>query len=151
MLLWENVMSAAFLVVTSVIIWGALQGWFSKRIHPKPGPEPVLVKDNQDLKDRIAKLEARIFELENELAAKNALIAQLNATIQRLMDDIARLTTDLAKCQENEAKLAAALKIALEELQACRAALAKCKAELLAKQVQNAVCKLQPENANLLR
>jgi len=44
-----------------------------------------------------------------------------------------------------------ALKAALEDLTACRAQLSKCKSELLATKIKDAVCKMQPENANLLR
>jgi chromosome segregation ATPase len=148
---WPNVLSLSFLVLFSVILWGTWQGFFSKRTK-KVAAVP---KETEDLcaaiKEENARLRARVFELENDLAAKIALIDELNRKIQELMNTINALTLDLDMWRKKVAELSALLKAALEDLRACRAELSKVKAALLAKQVQDAVCKYQPENANLLR
>jgi chromosome segregation ATPase len=148
---WPIALGFAILVVVSVTLWGAMQGWFSSKIKVNRPRDSVDVDLCEPYKRRIAELENRIFDLENLLANRDARIKDLERTIQKLMADIARLTEDLAKCQASEADLRNKLKIALDELSACRAALRECRAQLLAKKVSDAVCKLQPENANLLR
>lgn len=147
---WPVVLGFAILVVVSVTLWGAAQGWFSSRIPKKPAP-PADIDPCAALRNKIADLENRILDLENLVAQKDARIRELEKTIQNLLDQIKRLTEDLYTCQKSEADLRNKLKIALEELDACRAALRDCKAQLLAKQIASSVCKLQPENANLLR
>jgi chromosome segregation ATPase len=149
---WPTMMSFSFLIFFSVLLWGTWQGFFSTRIKRTPIQEKADVGDPcADLRAENTRLKARIFELENELASKNALVNELNKKIQELLDIINKVTLDLDTCRNRNAELSAALKAALEDLAACRSQLAKCKSELLAKQIKDSVCKMQPENANLLR
>ena len=149
---WPNVMSLSFLAFFSILLWGTWQGFFSTRIKKSPAPEKGSAGDPcADLRAENTRLKARVFELENELAAKNALVNELNMKIQELLNIINKVTLDLDTCRNRNAELSAALKAALEDLAACRSQLAKCKGELLAKQIKDSVCKMQPENANLLR
>lgn len=148
---WQPVMSTSFLVVILIVIWGATQGWFSKRIRKPPTPKKRDIDDCEVYKKEIRRLQARISELEDDNTRLRALAADLEKQIQQLLETINKLTMDLDACRNENARLRAALKQALDDLAACRAALAKCRAELLAKKVSDAVCKLAPENANLLR
>lgn len=149
---WPNVISLSFLVFFSVLLWGTWQGFFSARIK-----KPAIIEKGEaidpcaELRAENARLRGRIFELENQLAAQTALVNELNKKIKDLLEIINKLTLDLDACQTQNAKLSAALKAALEDLAACRSQLAKCKAELLAQKIKDSVCKMQPENANLLR
>lgn len=150
---WPNLISLSFLILFSVLLWGTWQGFFSARI--KKSTHIVAQSETIDpctaLRAENARLKGRIFELENQLAAQTALANELNKKIKDLLEIINKLTMDLDACRNRNAELSAALKAALEDLAATRSQLAKCKAELLAKQIKDAVCKMQPENANLLR
>jgi chromosome segregation ATPase len=149
---WPNVMSISFLVFFSVLLWGTWQGFFSTRIKRSLIPERIDAGDPCiALRDENTRLKARVFELENELAAKTAHVDELNKKIQELLNIINAVTLDLDTCRTRNAELSSALKAALEDLTACRAQLGQCKSELLAKQIKDSVCKMQPENANLLR
>ena len=151
---WPNMMSFSFLIFFSILLWGTWQGFFSTRINRTRAQEKADVSIGDpcaELRAENTRLKARIFELENDLASRNALVDELNKKIQELLDIINKVTLDLDTCQNRNAELSSALKAALEDLAACRSQLAKCKSELLATKVKDAVCKMQPENANLLR
>lgn len=151
---WAHFLSTTFLIFISILLWGTWQGWFSRRLKKsktdKPTPQPV-VDECKGLRELVARLQARIFDLENENAGLRAKILELQKQIEYLMNQINQLTTELEASRQREADLAARLRAALEDLQACRSALQKCKSELLAKKIADATCKLSPENANLLR
>lgn len=151
-MLWPQLLSTAFLVLAVIILWMSQQGMFSRKIAKPEAPQSSAQTDEcADLKALVKRLQGKIFELENELSQKNARISDLNGKLAQLMEDINRLSGDLLASQAREAAYNKALKQALEDLQACRAALAQCKADNLARQIRDAACKMQPENANLLR
>lgn len=148
---WQPVMSSSFLVVILIVMWGASQGWFSRKLKKTGKGTGGKVDDCEPYKREIQKLQARILELQDDVTRLNARVADLEKTIQQLLDTINRLTLELDATRKDNAALRAALKNAVDDLATCRAALAKCRAELLAKKASDAVCKLAPENANLLR
>ena len=151
---WPNMMSFSFLIFFSILLWGTWQGFFSTRINRTRAQEKADVSIGDpcaELRAENTRLKARIFELENEIASRNALVDELNKKIQELLDIINKVTLDLDTCRNRNAELSSALKAALEDLAATRSQLAKCKSDLLATKIKDAVCKMQPENANLLR
>lgn len=149
---WPHVLSMGFLVFISTILWGAWQGWFSRKLPKKVTEQQKTPEDPcKALRQENEQLRSRVFQLENENAALKARIAELQKQLEYLMDQINKLTAELEASRLREADLLARLKAALEDLQACRAALQKCNAQLIAKQIADATCKLTPENANLLR
>jgi len=151
---WPNMMSFSFLIFFSILLWGTWQGFFSTRIKRTRAQEKADVSIGDpcaELRAENTRLKARIFELENDLASRNALVDELNKKIQELLDIINKVTLDLDTCRNRNAELSSALKAALEDLAATRSQLAKCKSDLLATKIKDVVCKMQPENANLLR
>jgi septal ring factor EnvC (AmiA/AmiB activator) len=149
---WEISFGFAFLLVFLVTLYGAKNGWFSRIIRDSKGVDAGPPPDpTEPYKDLIKKLEAKIFELENELADRNARISDLLAKIKSLMENINQLTINLQNATTLNEQLKTALRNALDDLAKCRAELQKCKSKELADQIQKQVCKMQPENANLLR
>lgn len=149
MIAWQPVMSTSFLMFAGIVLWGTSQGWFSRKLKKTI---PAATKDSCDSYiNEIKKLRAKILEQQDDIARITARMADLEKQVQGLLFQINRLTTELDACRRSNAYLAARLKAALDDLTACRRELAKCRAELLAKNVSNAVCKLAPENSNLLR
>jgi len=152
---WRISLGFCFLVVISVIMWGASQGWYSKvvkKVHDVTTTNDCPPSENCDeYKKKIAMLEGRIFELETELNAKNAKISDLTRKLAELMDIINQLTTSLQNAEARIAELEAALKAAQEDLARCRQQLNECRAELLARRVVNEKCHMTPETNNLIR
>lgn len=148
---WRVFMGILFILFTSVVVWGAWQGWFSPEKRQELAAPNPLAQENKTLKTTIDTASNVVFEQSNDLAEKDAIIADLQRKLKELMDIINQLTTRLNQLEEENAKLRQALKQALEDLATCRSELQKCKAELAAKRITDAYCKMQPETANLLR
>lgn len=151
---WQVSMGFSFLVVISVIMWGASQGWYSKKLPPRPRTQlqAATSQDNCDeLLKKIAQLEGMNFSLTNELNEKNATISDLNAQIQQLMNAINDISTRLQNAETENAQLRTSLKNALDDLARCRRELQECRAELMAKRIAHEKCKMLPETSNLLR
>lgn len=150
---WQPIMSFSFLVVILIVLWAASQGKFTKKL--KQTAECVIDSRSQEncepYKKEIQRLNGVIIEQQQRIDTLAAQNAELSRKVNDLMNEINRLTNDLAAAKTENARLKAALKAAVEDLAACRRSLAQCRAELLAKRVTDATCKLQPENANLLR
>lgn len=146
---WQICMGFMFLCVISVIMYGAAQGWYSKKIKTQ---ETVVQNENCDAyKEEIERLKGKIFEQALELDAKTAKLAEMTKQLDELMNSINELTTRLQDAEEKNAKLAASLKNALEDLQRTRMQLQECSAKLLARRIVHDKCNLTPETANLIR
>jgi chromosome segregation ATPase len=146
--------SASFLVFAGVVLYLAVNGKFSRRLAiPVPVAKPPKKEGDPcaALRAELTKALALVNEKQRRIEELEARNAELERKTQELMDVINRLTLELDKVKGENARLQAALKQALDELVAARRALAECRAKLLAKQVSDEVCKLAPENANLIR
>ena len=149
---WETSLGFCFLVFVSVVLWGSSQGWFSKKIVIKPNATPAPAKETCDAyKLDIERLKGKIFEQSLELDAKKAKIAELTRGTTDLMNNINMLTTKLQAAEATNARMAAALKTALEDLDARSRKLQECTAHLLAKQITHEKCHMTPETSNLIR
>lgn len=147
---WEISMGFAFLVVISVIMWGASQGWYSKKI--KLNPEVVTkTEDCSEYIKEIERLKGKIFEQSLELDAAKAKVAELTRNVNELMDTINTLTTKLQEAEALNARMAASLKNALEDLDKKSRQLQECTARLLAKRIITEQCHMSPETNNLIR
>jgi septal ring factor EnvC (AmiA/AmiB activator) len=161
---WETFLGFVFIIFASVVLYGAAQGWFSRKVPAskllKGGDVNVTVRgglgassdcDCDALRKLIARLQGKIFELETALATCQAQNAEMRRELQDLMSAINELTTELQNALANLALINKKYKEALEELAECRRQLAECRAKLLARQITDETCHMQPENNNLLR
>ena len=150
---WQVSMGFAFLVVISVVLWGASQGWYSKKVVIRP--DVAVASGVQETCDKykveIDRLKGKIFEQSLELDKKTAKIAELTRDANDLMDAINTLTTRLQAAEAANARMAAALKNALADLQTRSRQLQECTAKLLARQIVNEKCHMTPETDNLVR
>jgi septal ring factor EnvC (AmiA/AmiB activator) len=149
---WQISMGFAFLVFISVVLWGASQGFYSKKVKLRPEASSAPPKELcTEYKLEIERLKGKIFEQSTELDAKNAKLAELTRNVNELMDAINSLTTKLQAAEATNARMAASLKNALEDLDKRSRQLQECNAKLLARQIVNEKCHMTPETANLLR
>lgn len=143
-------MGFMFLCVFSVIMYGASQGWYSRKI-PKQTNDKKDDENCDAYKEEIERLKATIFEQSLELDSKSAKIAELTKQLDDLMNAINDLTTRLQNAEEANAKLTASLKAALEDLDLTSRQLQECNAKLLARRIVNEKCHMTPETSNLIR
>jgi len=154
---WQVCLGFMFLIVISVIMWGASQGWYSKKIRRikdklKTSRASQAAGENCDeLRNEIERLKGKIFEQSMELDTKNAKLAQMTTQLNDLMNAINDLTLRLQNAETTNAKLSESLKNALDDLDKTRRQLQECSSKLLAKQITNQVCHMTPETANLIR
>lgn len=152
---WHISMAFAFLVLVSVVLWGASQGWYSKKVKLRPEASSAPQKDLKDACStyisEIERLKGKIFEQSTELDAKSAKLAELTRSANELMDAINSLTTKLQTAEATNARMATSLKNAVEDLDKRSRQLQECNAKLLARQIVNEKCHMTPETANLLR
>lgn len=149
---WQVCMGFAYLIVISVILWGASQGFYSKKIVTRPTDVATAsVETCEKYTSEIDRLKGKIFEQSLELDKKTAKIAELTRDANELMDSVNSLTTRLQEAEAANARMATALKNALGDLQSRSRQLQECTAKLLARQIVNEKCHMVPENANLLR
>jgi len=153
---WQVCLGFMFLIAISVIMWGASQGWYSKKIRRikdklKPSQNAPAGENCDELRNEIERLKGKIFEQSMELDTKNAKIAQMTTQLSDLMNAINDLTLRLQNAEASNAQLTRSLKNALEDLDKTRRQLQECSSKLLAKQITNKVCHMTPETANLIR
>ena len=149
---WQISMGFAFLVVISVTLWGASQGWFSKKVKIRPEASSTAQTDAcTKYKDEIERLKGKIFEQSTELDAKTAKLAELTQRVNELMDAINALTIRLQAAETANARMSASLKAALEDLDKRSRQLQECNAQLLSKRIVNEKCHMTPESNNLIR
>lgn len=154
MLQWQPVMSTAFLGFALIVLYLAVNGKFSRKFAiklPLAGNCKPSTEDCSELKKELVKALAAVNEKQRRIEELEAMNAELERKVQDLMNTINRLTLELDASRADATRYKASLKQALDELVACRRALTECKAKLLAKQVNDEVCKMAPENANLIR
>lgn len=146
---WRVFMGLMFISCAFVVVWGAWQGWFSpkKIIHP---PE-LATQDNTRLQQTVQSLNNVRFEQSNDIAEKDAIIADLQRKLLELTDIINDLTTKLNALESENAELRKQLQNALDDLAKCRSQLQKCNAELAAKRITDAYCKIASGYSSLLR
>lgn len=145
---WQVCLGYLWILVIVVIMWGASQGWYSKKIAKI---EEKAQENTEALKDELDALRKKIFDQQLEIDAKNAKIAELTRQVQDLMNSINVLTTRLQTAEAQNARLRQALKNTLDDLEKTRAQLQECRAKLLAKQIVSEKCQMTPETANLIR
>jgi chromosome segregation ATPase len=148
---WHVSMGFCFLVVISVVLWGASQGWYSKKISLKPAVTPPQKDDCNEYKLEIDRLKGKLFEQSMELDEKKAKLAELTKNVNDLMESINVLTTKLQAAETTNARLATSLKNALEDLDVRSRQLQECNAKLLARRIITEQCHMTPETANLIR
>ena len=147
---WQICMGFMFLCVITIILYGASQGWYSKQI--KTQKANVQQGDDCEVyKQEIERLKGKVFEQAMELDAKTAKLAEMAKQLDDLMNSINELTTRLQAAEERNAKLAASLKTALEDLDRTSRQLQECSAKLLARRIVHEKCQMTPETANLIR
>lgn len=156
---WQVCLGFMFLIVVSVIMWGASQGWYSKKVKKSKDTSKNTSgtvhggsdENCDELRNEIERLKGKIFEQSMELDTKAAKNAEMTRQLEELMNTINDLTTRLQNAETTNAQLSQSLKNALEDLDKTRRQLQECSAKLLAKQITNAVCHMTPETANLIR
>jgi chromosome segregation ATPase len=146
-------MGFSFLVVISVILWGASQGFYSKKVVLSPKkPATATAKDAcEEYKLELDKCNGKVFEKSLELDKMTAKVAELTRDVNDLMNSINMLTTKLQAAELANARLSVSLKNALEDLDKKSRQLQECNAKLLAKQIVSERCHMTPETANLIR
>jgi len=150
---WPWIAMVLFLLVGSIIVWGAWNGKFSGESPLSKGevcPELKTTRVQMELAlQELRKKEEMLFRYENLGAEQAAAVKDQDDTIKNLLDKIGEYSAKMDELIRENDTLRKALKDALDDLAKCRGQLMQCKALATAKRLEHEFCNMTPGSMTL--